>query len=295
MDAKLPPRLGIVILLGVATSFAANHVAARIAFDHGASVASGVTARAAGTALVLWVMMRLQEVPFAVPREVRGKALLAGILIAVQSYCLYSAVALIPAALALLVFQTCPMLFVLLSWAMGKETPRPSALAAMLLALVGLVFALDMRTDQLAARWGEIGAGVSWALAGAVSFALVYYINAHALNALDGRLRTFVMTAVAAVLVFAGGGAAGALALPGDSAGWLGLALLTLFYGTATISLFLVLPRLASAASTAALNFEVIALLGLGWLFLGQSLTPLQIVGLLLVAGAIVWLGAAKR
>jgi drug/metabolite transporter (DMT)-like permease len=293
MDAKLPPRLGIVILLGVATSFAANHVAARIAFDHGASVASGVTARAAGTALVLFVMMKLQGVAFSLPRELRSTALLAGVLVAVQSYCLYSAVALIPAALALLVFQTCPMLFVLLSWAMGKEKPRPSAFAAMLLALAGLALALDIGIEQFSARWAELGAGATWAFGGAVSFAFVYYMNWHALKPLDGRLRTFVMTCVTALLVVAGGGAAGALALPDDGAGWLGLLFLTIFYCIAMSSLFYVLPHL-SAASTAALNFEPIALLGLAWLYLGQAVAPLQIVGAFLTVGAIAWLGVKK-
>jgi len=295
MSATLPPRLGIVILVAVATTFAANHLCARIAFDHGASVATGVATRATGTALVLLLIMRLQGIRVALPRELRPWALLAGILIAVQSYCLYSAVALIPPALALLVFQTSPMLYVLLSWALGGPAPRPSAFPAMLLALVGLWLALDIRTDHLAARWNEIGAGASWAFAGGASMSCVYYLNANALKAVDGRLRTFVMTGVTALLVLGGGGAAGALALPSDGVGWLGLALLTAFYCAAMTFLFIVLPRLGGTASTAALNFEPIALLGLAWVFLGQAVTPLQILGAFVVVGAIVWLGVAKR
>jgi drug/metabolite transporter (DMT)-like permease len=294
MEAKLSPGIGIVILLGVATAFAANHVAARVAFDHGASVATGVIARAAGTALVLFLLMRAQNVVVSLPRELRGTAVLAGILVAVQSYCLYSAVALIPAALALLVFQTCPMLYVLLSWAMGKETPRAQTLAAMLLALAGLVLALDITPDRFAVKWQELGVGVSWAFAGAVSFAFVYYMNSHSLKSVDGRVRTFVMTAVTAVLVLIGGGAAQRLALPGDGTGWAGLALLTIFYCIAMSSLFFILPRL-SAASTAALNFEPIALLALAWIFLGQAVTPLQIAGAFLTVGAIAWLGISKK
>jgi len=225
MPATLTPRLGIVILLAVSTTFAANHVAARIAFDHGASVATGVTVRAAGTALVLLLLMKLQGVPLALPRALFGRALAVGVLVAVQSYCLYSAVALIPAALALLVFHICPMLYMLLAWAAGKETPRASALAAMLLALAGLALALDVRLEGLSDRWSELGAGVSWAFGGALSFAFVYYANAHALKAVDGRLRTFVVTTVTAVLVLTGGAAADGLALPADGSGWLGLAL----------------------------------------------------------------------
>lgn len=293
-SAKLSPRLGILVLLGAATAFAANHLAARIAFDHGATVATAVTVRASSTALVLLLVMRLQGIALALPRELRGRALLAGILIASQSYCLYSAVALIPPALALLAFQTSPVFYVLLTWALGKEPPRWSALPPMLLALAGLAFALDLRIDQLAARWSEIGAGVSWALASSASMTVVYYLNANALKPVDGRLRTFAMTLVAAILVFGGGAAAGAHALPQDGAGWLGLVFLTVFYCIAMISLFFMIPRV-SAASTAALNFEPIALLALAWLILGHALTPLQLVGAFVTVGALVWLGVSKK
>src|SRR6185436_14637954 len=122
-----------------------------------------ITIRASTTALVLLVMMRLQGVALALPRGRRLPALGAGLLIALQSYCLYSAVAIIPPALALLVFQTSPMLYLLLSWGLGREAPRWSALLPMLLALAGLALALDLRPEQLEARWNEIGAGVLWA------------------------------------------------------------------------------------------------------------------------------------
>jgi len=59
-------------------------------------------------------------------------------------------------------FATTWSLYVLLSWWAGKETPRPSALAAMPLALVGLVLALDVRLGGLSGRWAEIGAGVGY-------------------------------------------------------------------------------------------------------------------------------------
>jgi drug/metabolite transporter (DMT)-like permease len=290
MEAKLSPGIGVVILAGVSTAFAANHVAARVAFDHGASVASGVVFRAAGTAAVLFILMRIQGVRISLAPELRGKALLAGVLVAVQSYCLYSAVSLIPAALALLVFQTCPMLYVLLAWAMGKEIPRPQAFAAMLLALVGLALALDVGGGKST----ELGPGIAWAFAAAVSFSIVYYMNSHSLKSVDGRLRTCLMTAVTAVLVLIGGALTDKFALPGSATGWLGIALLMVFYCIAMSSLFIVLPRLPAAA-TAALNFEPIALLGLAWVVLGQAVSTLQIVGALVTVGAIAWLGVSKK
>ncbi len=294
MDTKISPQLAVLTLLGVASCFASNHLCARIAFDHGASVVTGVSVRATFTTLVLFTMMRLQGVPLAIPRELRGRTLLAGLLIASQSYCLYSAVALIPPALALLVFQTSPMLYVLLTWALGREAPRWSALWPMALALAGLALALNLRPAHLAADWAVVRAGVGWAFASGASMAVVYYLNANALKGLDGRLRTFAMTAVTAVLVIVAGTASGAQALPQAPGGWAGLALLAVFYCIAMASLFFVLPRIPTT-TTAALNFEPIALLVLGWVFLGFTVTPLQIAGAVLTVSAIAWLGIAKR
>ena len=101
------------------------------------------------------------------------------------------------------------------------------------------------------------------------------------------------MTAVTALLVIVLAGAAGAQALPRDGAGWAGLALLAVFYCIAMMALFYVLPRMP-ATSTGALNFEPIALLVLTWLFLGHTLSALQVVGAFVTVGAIAWLGVRK-
>ena len=281
-------------MIGVASAFASNHLCARIAFNNGTSVTTGVSVRATITALVLLALMRFQGVPLAIPSDLRLRTLFAGLLIAAQSYCLYSAVAIIPPALALLVFQTSPMLYVLLTWAVGKEPPRWSALMPMAVALAGLALALNLRPAHFSADWAAVRAGVGWAFASGACMAVVYYLNANALKSLDGRLRTFAMTAVTGAVLVIVGTTAGAQALPQAPAGWAGLALLTLFYGIAMLSLFFTLPRVPTT-TTAALNFEPIALLVLGWVVLGFTVTGLQVVGALLTVGAIAWLGLARR
>jgi drug/metabolite transporter (DMT)-like permease len=295
----LTRRQGIAVLVAIATLFGANHVAARVAIDHGASVAAAVSMRSGCTALFLLLLLKMQGIPLAMPRLTLMRSLGVGVLVAAQSFCLYSAVARIPVALALLVFQIFPMLYILLSWAAGREKPGTRVFVVIPFALVGLALALDVygKAGDMAGRWREIGEGVLWALGAAFSFTLVFFFNVHWLKALDGRVRTFMMMAVTAVLVILGGAAAGSLALPRDGAGWLGLALLTLLYGTAITSLFTVLPRLAAGgtSSTVALNFEPIAVLGIAWLVLGQAVAPLQVLGAFLVVGAIAWLSAAKR
>jgi drug/metabolite transporter (DMT)-like permease len=247
------------------------------------------------TALTLLGLMRLQQVPIAMSGATLARALFVGLLVAAQSFCLYSAVARIPVALALLCFSSCPMLYVIISWIAGKDAPPRVALYAAPVALVGLALALDVHFGTLQGRIQEIGAGAAFAFAAALCFAFVMYFNVHWLKALDGRLRTFLMMAVTCTVVLAAGAVTDGLALPADGKGWLGLVLLTVLYGSAITTLFIVLPRIEGTAATIGLNFEPIAVLALAWVFLGQSVKPLQIAGAFLVVGAIAWLGASKR
>ena len=288
MSAKLSPRVGIVILLVIATTFGANHICARIAFDHGASVPSGVLARSAFTAVAVFALLRLQGVAIALPRATLLRATLIGIALAAQSYCLYSAVAVIPVALALLAFNTFPMVLALMAWAAGRGRPGARALIAMPVALAGLAIALDV--------WGKpLGAGVLWALGASLAFATVLFLTDLWLKDVDGRVRSMLTMATTAMLVALAGGAAGAFVAPSDATGWLGIALLSVFYGLAITSLFVVLPMLGSASYAVVLNFEPISLLFLAWMILGQAVSPLQVFGAFVVMGAIAWLGLARK
>ena len=296
MNHPLSPRAGVLALLTIAVVFGSNHVAARIAFDHGASVATAVTVRSGVTAVALYFWLRTIGVTFALPRPTLARACAIGALVALQSFCLYSAVARIPVALALLAFNTFPMLLALMSWGSGAGRPATRTLLAMPVALAGLALALDVfgKAGDLAGRWAEIGVGVGWALGAALSFALVLLLTSRWLNDMDGRLRTFLTMGVTAVVVALAGVATEAFSLPRDSQGWLGLALLTVLYGTAITALFVVLPRLGAANYAVVLNIEPIAVLFLAWGILGQSVTPLQLLGALIVIGAIT-LPALKR
>ena len=298
MQAKPFPRwLSIAMLLAIATTFGGNHIAARVAFDHGVNVTTAVAARSIGAALFVGVLLVVSRVPLALPAAARWRTIVVGVFIAVQGFCIYSAVARIPVALALLAFNTFPMMFSLISWAAGSERPARRALIAMPVALCGLALALDVlrASGDIAGRWAEIGAGVGFALGAAVTFATALFLTSHWLKDVDGRLRTFLTMSTVTVLVLAAGAVAGNLALPANPGGWLGLGLLMLFYGTAFTALFVLLPRLDALNNTAALNFEPIAVLFLAWPILGQSVAPLQIVGALVVVGAVIALGTAKH
>jgi drug/metabolite transporter (DMT)-like permease len=293
----IPRWLGIALLMVIATTFGSNHVAARVAFEHGANVTTAVAFRSAGTALVVMLVLLLNGISLRVDKTTFPRALLVGLLISVQSYCLYSAVALIPVALALLAFQTFPMVLALVSWLAGAERPSRRVVIAMPVALAGLALALDVwgKTGDVAGRWAEIGAGVLWATGASVSFGLAMFLTTRWLGAMDGRLRSFYAMSVVAVVTIVAGAAANDFALPADTTGWVAVALLTALYGTAITSVFVLLPRLGMVNNAAVLNFEPIAVLVIAWAVLGQAVAPLQVVGAFIVVGAIMWMGAGRK
>jgi len=297
LTQPVPRWAGVALMMVIATIFGSNHIAARFAFDHGTNVTTAVAFRSTGTALFVLVLLLISNVSLKIQRQSLVRTLAVGLLISIQSYCLYSAVALIPVALALLAFNTHPMALSLLSWLSGGERPARRMLVAMPVALAGLALALDVwgKSGDISGRWAEIGAGVLWATGASLSFAAAMLLTAHKLGSMDGRLRSFLTMSVVAVVAIAGGAAAGDFALPADATGWTALALLTVFYGTAITSLFVVLPKLGAVNNMAILNFEPIAVLGIAWVMLGQSVAPLQVLGAFIVIGAIMWMGSGKK
>ena len=293
----IPRWAGIALLLVIAVVFGSNHIAARIAFDHGTNVTTAVAVRSTGTALIVLLLLLFSGTSLKIGKKAFSRSVFIGLLITMQSYCLYSAVALIPVALALLAFQTFPMLLALISWLGGGERPSRRVLIAMPVALLGLALALDVygKSGDFAGRWAEVGAGVLWATGASVSFASALYLITRWLGSMDGRLRSFLFMSVVAVVTLAGGTLADAFALPADRTGWIALALLTVFYGTAITSTFVLLPKLGAVNNAAVLNFEPIAVLGLAWVILGQAVAPLQIAGAFIVVGTIFWMGREKK
>ncbi|HSH08329.1 MAG TPA: EamA family transporter [Burkholderiales bacterium] len=298
MQAKPLGRwIGVLLLLAIALFFGSNHISARVAFEHGTSVTAAVTLRSIFTALVVLALIRVQGVSLALPAGAGGRALLIGCVLAVQSFCLYSAVARIPVALALLAFNTFPLLLSLISWAAGGTAPSRRALVAMPLALVGLALALDVvgLGGSIAGRWAEIGVGVGFAIGAALSFALMLHLTVRWLNDVDGRVRTLLTMSVAALIIVVVGAASGNFELPQAPIGWLGLTLLCVFYSAAFTSLFIVLPRIDAVNNAMVLNSEPIMVLGLAWVVLDQAVAPRQILGVFVVVGAIVYLSSARR
>ncbi|MDB5899982.1 MAG: protein of unknown function transrane, partial [Ramlibacter sp.] len=212
MAAVLPSKRALsgaafATLLLIAFMMGANHVAARIAFNNGVDVATAVVFRSAVTACVVVAILAAQGA--SVRLTARHKRFLPGIglLIGVQSLCLYSAVARLPVALALLAFNTYPIWTAIWSAVIYKQRPEKAMLVAMPVILVGLALALDVLGAAsglgAAGQWSRIGAGVAFALAAAGTFGLALVLTQHETGGVDGRVRTSFSMGMAALVALA--------------------------------------------------------------------------------------------
>lgn len=298
-DTRALSATAFATLLLIALVMGANHVAARVAFNHGVDVATAVVFRSGVTALVVMGLLLVTRVRLRLTARHRRMLPVIGLLIGVQSLCLYSAVARLPVALALLAFNTFPIWTALWAWLVYRERPARSLLLAMPVILVGLALALDVFGAAsglgAAVQWGRIGVGVAFALAAGCVFGLGLVLTQHAAGDVDGRLRTATTMAMACLVGLASVAVQGGFHFPQAAAGWWGLSALTCLYGTGFTIMFTVLPRLGVVGNSAIMNVEPVFALVLAWLVLGQSIAPMQVAGALMVVGAVIWLGLRKR
>jgi len=285
-------------LLLIALMMGANHVAARLAFNHGVDVATAVSVRSIVTALVVGLILVTNRVPLRLQPGHRRALPAIGLLIGVQSLCLYSSVARLPVALALLAFNTYPLWTALWARLVYQHRAEPRVLRAMPVMLVGLALALDVFGAAsglgAAGQWGRIGAGVAFALGAAATFGLALVVTQHEAADLDGRVRTFSTMAIVGAIALAVVAAQGGFHLPQAAPGWWGLLALTFLYGTAFTIMFTVLPRLGVVGNSAIMNVEPVFALVLAWALLGQAIALVQVVGALVVVATVIWLGLRR-
>jgi len=286
-------------LLLIALMMGANHVSARLAFNHGVDVVTAVSFRSGVTALVVGLILWRQQVSLSLTPRHKKFLPLIGALIAVQSVCLYSSVARLPVALALLVFNTYPLSTAFWARVLYGHRPERAVLLSMPVMLIGLALALDVLGAAsglgAAAQWGQIGVGVAFAMGASATFGLALVWTQHEAGDLDGRLRTFTTMAQVAVLASLTAVTTGGFHMPVDALGWWGLGLLTFLYGTAFTIMFMVLPKLGVVGNSPIMNVEPVFALVLAWALLGQAIAPMQLAGAAIVVGTVMALGLRKR
>jgi drug/metabolite transporter (DMT)-like permease len=257
---------------------------------------TGAFFRCAYALPALWVFVRFEErLLDRRPRRLRQTAWLAGAFFATDLLFWHHAIEEVGAGLSTVLGNTQVVLVGLIAWALFGERPAGSALAAIPIAMVGILLisgALEHRAyganPPLGALFGIL-TGVAYS-----GFLLTLRRGAGDQRRVAGPL--FDATFASAVLVLPVGLVSGTLDLvPSlESQAWLALlALSSQVLGWLLITVSL--PRLPAVATSLLLTLQPVATVVFAAILLGEHPSALQVVGVGAVLAALVVASAGRR
>ncbi|HEX2274755.1 MAG TPA: DMT family transporter [Acidimicrobiales bacterium] len=296
MDASPPSSdtaghvLGYAAVAAAAALWAVAAVVARRLFDSGVSPVELTESRAflafAGFALVPSAWRRVRSA---------GTAQIVGLAVAIAfvNVTYYVAISRVPVAVALVIQYTAPALIVGWTALVARKAPSPEVVAALAVALVGVVLVIDLTPGAI----GSIDAlGLAMAIASAGFFS-TYIVLAEKTGAVYGSngamLRAFAIASLLWVVYQLPRGVPEDVLELSNVPG-------VLYVGLAgTLAPFLLFAwgvgrvRAERAAIAATLEPVIAAVVAWGWL--GQHLSALQVAGAALVVGAVVTLQSRRQ
>jgi drug/metabolite transporter (DMT)-like permease len=289
---------GTLMCLGSGAAFGAMAIFGKLAYDDGATVGTLLAVRFALAAVMFWALVvaggALREVRAVGARDT-GIALAMGACgYSLQAGCYFAALERIDASLLSLLLYTFPAMVAGAAVALGRERLNGRRLAALGLALGGLLLVLAGAgagaLDPLGAALG-LGAAVVYTTYILVSDGIVARVRPRVLSAL-------VCTG-AAVSLTAGSALLGQLDLGAlTAAGWGWLACLAVVSTVASISLFFAgLRRVGPTTASILATVEPLVTVVLAFLVFGETLGAVQVVGggLVLAAVLVLQVAAAGR
>lgn len=283
MSTQRHPFAGILLCLIAAMSFACNTALASIAYNHGATPLSVLTYRIGLAVIALYIVLKIQRVPIALPSRQRNMALALGVILGAYSYGLLGAIPYMPVALAVLTFYLYPLFVGLASWALGREKMTFALGGALVVAFIGLALALDIGAGTL----NPIG--FAHALGGAVLITVLVLFNAKMVGNGDSRpvslhmlFTGFLSYALCDVVL-------GEFPLPNSTVGWAAFLAVGVFYSFSIVAMFIAISWIGTVRTALIMNLEPITSVFLGIVLLGQPMSASQLLGAAIVVGAIVF------
>lgn len=216
------------------------------------------------------------------PRRQGAWAMVLGLMTAIYTLALLLSLDFLPAGIAILVFYLFPIFTGIIVAIMGW-TPfdRKTSIAA-LVALLGLGLALGLRLDDYNST------GLALAVVAALGLAVVSAFSARVIAASDPLRVTVYMSVGALVCLAVTVSAMDEFRLPTTESGWVGFILSHVFFAIGVIAYFVAIDKVGPSISATLSNLQPLIVIAIAFLILGQSLAPLQLVGAIIVVGALI-------
>ena len=187
--------LGVAVAIAAGAAFAIANTSAGVAYQGGSNPLTVASTRflLPTAALIAW--LSFTGVPLVLPKRQAIVAVLLGAVTALYNWALLRSFNSIPFALAVLIIYFYPLIAAVIVATFGWEKFAWKTGAAILLAIIGLALALDVRGSNLNVS------GVSLAFLAAVGLAVVVAVSSRVFGNGDARPVTLYMSAAASVLL----------------------------------------------------------------------------------------------
>jgi drug/metabolite transporter (DMT)-like permease len=284
IDAASRPHTwrGIIVALAAAAAFSLANMSAAVAHDGGATPLTVAAVRYLVPAVALVIWLRSSGGSLRMRRRDAAVAVGLGIVTAFYTWALLKSFALIPFALAVLVFYLFPLLAAVIVAALGWERLSRWSAAGILVAIAGLALALNVHGGHLEPQ-GVLLAGLA-----AVGLAIVIAVSSRVFGKGDARPLTLYMAASASVLLFVLCAASWDFVLPQTRPGWVGFIASSALYAFAMIAFYIAVSMIGPVLSSMLSYADAVISAGLGALVLGQMLSSVQVAGIILVIIALI-------
>lgn len=283
--------LGIGLILLSAVCFSATSASAVIAYQGSANPIAVITVRFLGGIVLLALLLKFTGAPLVLPARDRWMALALGVLLAGQSFFLYSSFELIPVGLTMIIFYVYPLMVAMVESFIGHEKLSRAVWGALVFAFIGLVLVLNVTgegMDMLGAVYAVI-AGLGWGV--------LTILSSRVMKGGDARSVTLHMQIGALIIYLLICLVTLDVALPDTSRGWAGFLALPVVYTIAITAFFAAVSVIGSVRASLFMNIEPVVTICFGFVLLGQVLTLPQMLGAAFVISAIIavrWEGVRK-
>ena len=284
--------VGYIIVIISALAFAGNNAFAVLSYEAGTTPLTLITGRMIFTLIALFVIMKIAGLAVPLPKKERYAALGLGVLNGTMAFCLMSAFNHVAVGLAILVFYLYPVLTGIGAWGTGQERLNAGLIVGLVGGFVGLALALEITGESANAL------GVGLAALASVLMAATALLSARVLKTDNARSVTLHMHISAAALFVLVSIVVGDLSLPQTTRGWVGYIGVPLFYTVAVATFFAGIAHIGAVRASLVMNLEPVASIALGFILLGQVLSPRQLLGAAIVIGAVTaikWLGGKSK
>ena len=272
--------IGVLLIVVSAASFGALPIFARLAYRAGAEPTTLLMLRFSIASVVMMVLMALRRVAFPRRRILLGLVLMGGVGYVGQSLAYFTALTMVSAGLVALLLYLYPAIVTVFSAIFFKERLTVAKTGALVLALVGTALTLGPTGN------GRV-LGIILAIASAVIYS-VYIIVGSRIIPYTSAIAASTVIMFSAAVVYAGVVAVRGPVFPQTPLSWLFIFAIALVSTVLPFITFLAgLERVGPTRASMISTFEPMVSVILATIILGETFSPLQVLGGILILVAV--------